>query len=74
MKLSPLPRHLTMQLLRAFLTVAVLALATASRAVPLADVSSHATAHPEPLLALNSPAAIPPQKPHTYMRRARAHP
>ncbi|TBU57909.1 hypothetical protein BD310DRAFT_928243 [Dichomitus squalens] len=63
-----------MQLFSVFLTVALLALATVSGAVPLTDVSSHHVARAEPLVAVNSPAVIPTQRPHTYMRRARAHP
>ncbi|KAI1792701.1 hypothetical protein LXA43DRAFT_1004645, partial [Ganoderma leucocontextum] len=65
---------LAMQFFSTFLTAALIALATTASAVPLGDVASQRAAYPEPLLAINSPAAVPTQKPHAYMRRARAHP
>lgn len=64
-----------MQFLSTFLAAALVALAATASAAPLGDVASQRPVHPEPVLAINSPAAVlPTPKPHSYMRRARAHP
>lgn len=65
---------LAMQFLSTLLAAALIALATAVSAAPLGDMTSQRAAHPEPVLAINTPPAVPSQKPHSYMRRARAHP
>ncbi|PIL28845.1 hypothetical protein GSI_08891 [Ganoderma sinense ZZ0214-1] len=63
-----------MQFLSTFLAAALVALAATASAAPLGDVASQRPVHPEPVLVINSPATVPTQKPHSYMRRARAHP